>query len=354
VPPYRGANSAPIGVHWGFARGVAPAIVIGASSAGTPANHLGVSFDGGLTWAAATVPAPGGIGWFGVAYKPGFGALASSGNAGANSVVQSVDGLTWTAIAANNKTAGNWRRMVYSRVSDLFVQVGIGGVAGQRAQTSPDGLTWTLRPTPNLGGATSNQWAEIIECVSGRLLAVSGASFSPNVIASDDGGLTWAHAGAFPLGNDSALGMALGPAGLVRLTGGQTGLEIADYFSVDEGNSWTFVDASPPMLGQGVAVACNPDNGIVIRACTTGGGGMFRNTATGIPPGSPWVNVNASGSSNPSQGLWSPEWAAWLFVVSGGIVRRSDDVAGGSWVNINHGLFGALAMPTCVSIPFGT
>lgn len=350
---YRGANSAPIGLHWGTSRGVFPAFVMLGSAVNTPANNIAVSFDGGNTWQACVVPDPGAAGWRGVAYVPSLGrAIAIAANAGATGVVESVDGITWTAIAGNNLTAGNWRRMVFSRVSNLLVTVGIGGVAGQRCATSPDGVVWTLRPTPNLGGATSNNWETIIELEGGRLLAFSGAAFNPNAIRSDDGGLTWVHAGAFPTGNESALNAVAGIGNYARVTGGATA-NVSDYFTVDGGNSWTEVDSNPPRLGQGVAVALRPDTGLVISCTTTGGGGKFSVPATSVPPPNLWAQVDATGLSNPSDGFWSEEWQKFIFANSTGIVHQSPTGGAGTWSNVNTGLINN-TVTVLKAIPFGT
>lgn len=332
---YRGANSAPIGLHYSGARGVFPAFVATGSS--NVANNLSVSFDGGLTWARATVPAPGSS-WQGAAYSPSLGyGIATSANGGANGVVRSFDGLTWTALAGNNLTVGNWRQCVRNADDSLFVVVGIGGVAGQRAATSPDGITWTLRATPNLGGITSSAWLKVsVDPVTGFLYAAcTAAGQNPPAIVSMDGGVTWAHTGLFPAATDVDAGFAYWPAQSVIRGEGSGNGNLPGFFSLDNGATWTQVAGNPPILQQCQGFAINPNNGLMLRCQGAVGGGFFTiGSNVTIPPGA-WTNVLAAGAAG-GPALWSDEWEIWLVGTGTGTFFRSDSAtaAAGSWATI--------------------
>lgn len=327
---YAGANSAPIGLHWGRARGVLPALIATGSTAA--ANNIAFSLDGGLTWARAVVPNNA---WQGSAFSPSLGyGIAISANGGAAGVVQSFDGQTWTALAANNLSAGNWRQLCRNADDTLFVTVGIGGVAGQRAATSPDGITWTLRNTPNLGGITSSAWLKVsVDPVTGFLYAAcTAAGQNPPAIVSTDGGVTWAHTGLFPVGTDVDAGFAYWPAqGLIRGEGSGNG-NLPGFFSVNNGATWTQVAGNPPILQQTTGFAINPNNGVLMRTQSAIGGGFFTIGANvTIPPGA-WTNVLAAGAVG-GVAIWSDEWEAWLVGTSGGTFFRSASptAAAGSW-----------------------
>lgn len=335
----------------GGAAGVLPALIATASQSAT-ANRIAYSFDGGVTWAAATVPSPGAATWWGLAYSASLGyAIATATN---GTVVSSVDGITWALVPGANLTNGNWRRIIRTFDDTLFVAVGIGGTLGQRVATSPDGVTWTLRTTPAAGSSTS--WQSIAQSpVTGRIFAGATASFTQPVIFSDDNGITWAYAGALGAADSAGgNGIIVGESGVVRCTGGQGGTTIADYISLDDGASWNLIDALPPMGSQGVNIAVNDDNGIVIRCNAIGPSAICTIGETQIPPPSTlWTTVSALTCGSPSSSLWVPGWEAWVVATGSLTVHRntSPTAAAAFWTSTAHGTVGT-SITNVKAIPF--
>lgn len=333
---YKHGSSAPRGLHFSGQRAVLPFLNVFAT--GAVANNIMRSHDGGVTWLACVAPNPGAAAWWGAAYSDSLGyAIATSAQ---GIVVRSFDGITWTALA-DDLTNGNWRRMVRNLQDTLFVVVGIGGVAGQRVATSPDGITWTLRATPN--GPQSTSWTDIcVNPVTGRIWCLTSAAFLQPFIFSDDGGITWAYGNALG-GNDGGIrmiGADLGLAnGYLRFTGGGT-VDVGDYFSTDNGATWQFVDSNPGAGSQGTALAINELAGSprVIRG-NAAAPGLIRAAPFDFP--NPWTTVdNARTMANPSFASWQEAWQAWVMATTTGQIYRSVDPLGatGTWSTNATGL----------------
>lgn len=135
----------------------------------------------GFVWVGRNVPGPGQFWpeWFSVTY--GAGTFVAVGqDAILNSVMSSSDnGATWTR--RNSAAALQWQSVTFG--NGLFVAVAIDG-AGNRVQTSPDGITWTSRAS-----AANNAWRSVTfgGCV---FVAVSSTGVNNRVMVSTDG-TTW-------------------------------------------------------------------------------------------------------------------------------------------------------------------
>ena len=99
--------------------------------------------------------------------------------AGPNDQVQtSPDGITWTI--RTNPVSASWSGVTWG--NGIFVAVASNGFPNQ-VQTSPNGVTWTSRTAPN------NDWYGVT-WGNGLFVAVANNGF-PNQIQTSPDGLTW-------------------------------------------------------------------------------------------------------------------------------------------------------------------
>lgn len=104
-----------------------------------------------------------------------FVAVADSGT---NKVMTSPDGADWTSQTSQDKP---WQSVAYG--DGVYVAVADGGIT-QRAMSSTDGITWTLRTTP-----VDNDW-QGVTWGNGLFVAVSDTGTGDRVMTSPDG-TTW-------------------------------------------------------------------------------------------------------------------------------------------------------------------
>jgi len=133
------------------------------------------------TWHATT--SIGSNGWFGVCWSPQlriFVAVANSGSL--NRAATSPDGITWTLRTTNDNT---WQKVCWSPELGLFAAVSNSGSL-DRVMTSPDGITWTTQTTPNDNSFSDICWSPEL----GLFAAVSNGGITNRVITSPDG-ITW-------------------------------------------------------------------------------------------------------------------------------------------------------------------
>lgn len=110
-------------------------------------------------------------------------AVAAFGTALASSPANAADGTQWTLRTSVSTTAtgdNNWRGITYG--NGMFVAVSTDGV-NSRVMTSPDGITWTARTTPQ------QAWRGVTYG-NGTFVAVATSGTSSRVMTSADG-ITW-------------------------------------------------------------------------------------------------------------------------------------------------------------------
>ena len=147
------------GMDNGFWSGVYGPIVDSVSANITPAPFVATGYPADQQWEAVT-------------YGSGkFVAVASSGSG--NRVMTSTNGNYWTSRASASDS--NWQGITYA--GNQFVAVGSNAV-----MTSPDGITWTSRTTPN------GEWQAITNC--GGLYGAT-ATWGSNYIMSSPDGVDW-------------------------------------------------------------------------------------------------------------------------------------------------------------------
>jgi hypothetical protein len=307
------------------------------SQVNTPANHAAYSFDGGVTFTQAVIPDPGAAGWFGAAYSPSLGYAICVAAGGF--VAQSFDGMTWIAMPGNNLNNSNWQGGVVRNADDtLFVTTGIGGVAGLRAATSPDGANWTLRVTPAVAAEGAAFGTRLLLMDDGDILAIAGASTTRSIIRSQDGGITWAYTRAAGLAIDTSDWDRDADSDYIHLAG-FTGANVGDtFFTTDDGATLTrsLRDAlnDPNNCSQ---IAIDPDNGFVYQA---GGLGVFRGIIgnENNPPAGGWVNVYPAGTVGAaSRGGFIPVLRKIIFTsATGGFTTHQLDPDTQVWSSTVH------------------
>ena len=95
---------------------------------------LAMTSTNGNTWNQSNTPTGS---WQSVTY--GNGTFVAVSSSGANRVMTSPDGTTWTTATA--AAANSWQSVTYG--GSFFVAVSDSGT-GNQAMTSPDGITWTI------------------------------------------------------------------------------------------------------------------------------------------------------------------------------------------------------------------
>jgi len=137
------------------------------------ANQIMTSADG-ATWSA--MAAPEANEWSGITYSgTQFVAVAQTGT---NRVMTSPDGSTWTARAA--ASVSNWAAITHG--NGTFVATAWTGA--DRVMTSPDGVAWTAQTATS----TSSQWLSV---TYGAGLFVAVSIDAPDRVMTSPDGVTW-------------------------------------------------------------------------------------------------------------------------------------------------------------------
>lgn len=147
-----------------------------------------------ITWAAVGTPpgftAPRGSA---IAWSPDLGQFVAVAY---NAIATSTDGNVWTA--RTSPSAKSWNAVVWADTLNLWVAVAADSGASNYAMTSPDGVTWTHRATPD------GNWADVAwSSADGVLLAVNDSTLNANDAMSSTDGTTWT-------GRDGSLAPPLG------------------------------------------------------------------------------------------------------------------------------------------------
>ena len=158
---------------------------VNASGPGTASAAVsltpGSSTEPGITWSTRTTPTDNQ--WRSVTYGNGlFVAVAVTGTG--NQVMTSPDGITWTIRSSPDLTVDyDWQSVTFG--NGLFVAVSSNSADITRTvMTSPDGINWTLRTAPKL------QWVSVAYG-NGLFVAVSvNGTVDQRVMTSPDG-ITW-------------------------------------------------------------------------------------------------------------------------------------------------------------------
>ncbi|MFZ2252682.1 MAG: hypothetical protein WAW13_00740 [Minisyncoccia bacterium] len=170
-----------------YGNGLFVAVACGTSYCGDAATtSLVMTSSDGINWTLRTIPDANSY-WNSVTYGNGLFVAVScgatffecQGGSGANQVMTSPNGITWTVRTAASDNA--WQSITYG--NGLFVAVAETGT-GNRVMTSPDGITWTSRTS-----AADNVWNSVTYG-NGLFVAVAWDGTGNRVMTSPDG-ITW-------------------------------------------------------------------------------------------------------------------------------------------------------------------
>lgn len=123
--------------------------------------------------------------WRSVCWSPELGIFVAVAISGVgNRVMTSPDGVTWTARTTPNDL--NWTSVCWSPEKLLFVATATTGV-GNRVMTSPDGVAWTARTS-----AADSSWSSIVWAASlGLFVAVSDTGVVGGRVMTSPDGSAW-------------------------------------------------------------------------------------------------------------------------------------------------------------------
>lgn len=143
------------------------------------------SLDGGLTWAPCIFDIIPSVGMF-ITYN-GTGLWLAIGNGSAiDFSYTSIDGVNFTSTGVIPPGSNKSTNLVFSSISNLFI-TGQNFDASHWISTSPDGIIWTDRITPDFTGLLN--YTQIAK--NSTTLVLVGDSPQINPIYSIDGGITW-------------------------------------------------------------------------------------------------------------------------------------------------------------------
>jgi hypothetical protein len=185
-------------------------------------------------------------------------------------IYTSPDGVTWTV--RTSPQMNRFRGVTWSPSLNLLCAVSINGT--NRIQTSPDGVTWTVRTAPAVAGWRAVTWAPALNLFV-AVGATAVAAWSPD-------GVTWTSGTGVPA-TRGWQGVTWAPSlGLfVATSGDTTGLTTDRIMTSADGKAWTGRTHPAAQFGPGTVFGGNsncawsPTLGLFVAAAKTPGGGPF-------------------------------------------------------------------------------
>ena len=249
-----------------------------------------------LAWTSRSVPLE--QEWISVAYGNGTYVAVADSLVSGNKVMTSPDGITWTARASADDTAG-WRSIAFG--AGLFVAVAWTGT-GQRIMTSPDGITWTGRAS----GDDLNKW-NAVTYANGKFVAVatsSGRAPSPAptaLTATSADGITWTVGTDSDTLNKNWYGLTYGN-GVFVATGGANAV-----MTSPDGLDWTTVSNAASLPADTSWRGTTYANGLFVAVASNGTAQRIMTS----PNGTTWT---ARTSPDDTTSWYDVEYGAGQFV----------------------------------------
>jgi hypothetical protein len=158
----------PFSFYWsGVAYGKDRFVAVGSDDTAT---DKAVTSTDGITWTQITMPVSSS--WRDVRY--GNGLFIAPRLASSDVYEYSTDGITWsTSTAAALPDTRTWKYFTWGAKNSLYVGVGLGS---NRAVSSTDGISWTLRTLPGVrswGGLAYGNGAYVVTTIGSTLGAIS-------------------------------------------------------------------------------------------------------------------------------------------------------------------------------------
>ncbi|MCB0968042.1 MAG: hypothetical protein KDB37_14500 [Ilumatobacter sp.] len=207
-------------------------------------------------------------------------------------------GITWDLQTTPDR---DWQAVAWSPALRLFAAVADSGT-GQRAMTSPDGVTWTQRTTPADRGWDGIAWG------NGLFVAVSATLGAAEVMTSPDG-TTWTQR-ATPTNNSWHDVCWAASLGLFVAVGSDYETTHAAMTSPD-GIAWT-LRSTPGNGYQGVT--WSPDAGLFVAVGT--------DKLMTSPDGITWT-ARTVASEEWKHAAYSPDESIWVVVGVSGVTNRA-------------------------------
>jgi hypothetical protein len=217
-----------------------------------------------------------------MAYGNGLWAVTINGSSQTSGIETSPDGITWTVRTTPASSASaSWAGIFYGGGQFVAAQ---SGTSISTVMTSPDGITWTARSI----GASSATFREGVYADTLGLYVLVNGNAGTNVIWTSPDGITWTQRTTASI---TATGIAWGNGTLVVIGGGT-------WLTSIDGITWTTHTGTGPN-GRGLAFS----NGTFAAANGTATGAA--GTAyTSTNNGATWVSRTVPASS-PSGSTWT-------------------------------------------------
>lgn len=258
----------------------------------------------GNAWATVLV---GAVSWTSIAWSAELGLLCAVATNGttATQIMTSPDGVTWTT--RTSPEASGWQRVVWSRALRKFVAIANSGT--YRVMTSPDGVTWTGYSPAVAAGVDYRAMAWSAELGLFAAYSASGGG----VIWSADG-VTWT-AGTGSAGHGSQFVMWVPELErFISVGTGASGVGAVAY-SLD-GKTWTLANAPNSNTWRGVTYS--PMLGLLVAVASTGAGDRVMTSPDGIT----WTARTSAADNDWRAVRWAPELGLFLAVASTGTGNR--------------------------------
>lgn len=195
-------------------------LLVAVSDSNSSTSCVATSMNG-LAWTARTATQAA---WKGVAYSPTLRMLAAVAN---NNIMTSLDGITWTDRTCPG--VGGWRSICWSTDLGMFVAVGTS-LGSQRVMKSTDGITWTLVTTP---ANCDKTWIDVKYSTRIRAFFACTTGNPPFIMYSLDG-TTWSL-GSVPATTTGGGRLAESGSLIVMLNDSDTN----HYVTSPDGVNWT-------------------------------------------------------------------------------------------------------------------
>ncbi|MGA1048188.1 MAG: hypothetical protein ACO3UU_09270, partial [Minisyncoccia bacterium] len=206
----------------------------------------------------------------------------------------------------------NWRYIIWVPELKLFVATGISGTTSQRVMTSPDGINWTLRTTPN-----DNNWRAVCWSAELNLLVSVADSGTERVMTSPDG-INWTSRNQVNTNGWTGICWS-GELGIFVAVGNSgTGTRV---MTSPDGITWTLRTTAADNTWRNVVWAS--EIGLFVAISSSG----VNNRVMTSPNGINWT-IRTTNSNGWREICWSPELKLFCAVADSGtnnLVMTSPD-----------------------------
>lgn len=263
--------------------------------------------------------------WTGVAYGNGRFVAVSLNGAGSNDVMYSVDGVTW--ISASSGVSAFWSNIVFA--AGKFVAIAESGSSGRRVMTSSNGLTWTSQVT-----AADNIWLGITYG-NGLFVVVASDGGSQQVMTSPDA-VTWTLRPTDPSAQNNWSAVTFGNGLFVAVAFSGSGNRV---MTSPDGATWTAQTSAGNFLwesvtfGAGTFVAVASSGGTTSAMTSTDGNTWTLRTT----PGSNWFGVAYANAQFMAVGNAGVAAQAAMTSPNGVIWTASSAPNNNTWFSIANG-----------------